>query len=31
VALSSQLAAHQRRVEHRQQPGPRLSPAFRVL
>jgi putative transposase len=31
VPLSSQLAAHQRRVEHRQQPRPRLSPAFRVL
>jgi transposase InsO family protein len=31
VALSSQLAAHQRRVEHKQQPRPRFSPAFRVL
>jgi putative transposase len=31
VPLSSQLAAHQRRVEHRQQPRPRLSPALRVL
>lgn len=31
VALSSQLSAHQRRVEHRQQPRPCLSPAFRTL